>query len=1028
MKRKRPTAQLNIVSGMVLTCVMLAWCSSVWALDPALDVSQYTHEAWRTDDGFTNSEITSIAQTPDGYLWLGTELGLYRFDGLKNVRWHLPADQELPSNWIMSLLAARDGTLWIGTSKGLASWKNGKLIHYSQLAGLYIFKILEDREGAVWTSGVSVTAGKICEIRKGSVKCSGDDGTLSRGAFGLYEDSKGNLWAGVKDGLWRWKPGPPKFYSLAGELNGIQGLSEDGDGTLLVGWNGAVNRFVEGKTQTYPLQGPMPQFQTRSMIRDRQGGMWIGTIDRGLVHIHNGRVDTFTVSDGLSGQFVNSVFEDREGNIWVVTTNGLDRFHDSAVTTYHINQGLASNVVNSVLAAGDGTVWLATHSGLNQWANSQFKTVSVTVGKSNRFVPDSLFEDRSGRIWISTPFQVGYLDNNHFVSLIDVPGAVTSMAQDPAGNLWIANEHAGGLFQVFRERLVQQISWSSLGHTDHASVLAADSLHGGLWIGFFLGGIAYFKDGRIQASYGAQEGLAPGRVSDFLQDGDGTLWIGTEGGLSRLKGGRLVTLTGKNGLPCDAVHWLKEDRAQAFWLYTPCGLVRIARAELEVLATAVDQNIRTDRTLAATIFKGSDGVKSMASGNHFNPQVAKSTNGRLWFVALGGGGVSTIDPAQIPINNLPPPVKIEQLVVDHKVYDATSDARLALPPLIRDLQIEYTALSLVTPEKTLFRYMLEGRDDVWQDAGNRRQAFYTDLPPGNYRFRVMACNNSGVWNEAGTFIDFSIAPAYYQTTWFRVLFVAGLLLLLAALYQLRLRQVAAQVRARLEERVEERERIARDLHDTLLQSVQGLILSVDAAAQQIPPDQPAHRDLEKTLDRAEVVVAEARDRVRNLRTSAVPFGGLAEAFQEVVEEISNGRDPTFKTVVEGNMRELHPVIQEEAYCVGREALINALTHSEAHHVEVEIAYDPRQFRLRVRDDGRGFDPGILKEGGRPNHWGLPGMHERAERIGADLKIWSGHQSGTEVELSVPGATAYQTDRLKAKSSWIRRLLGRNRAM
>jgi signal transduction histidine kinase len=305
-------------------------------------------------------------------------------------------------------------------------------------------------------------------------------------------------------------------------------------------------------------------------------------------------------------------------------------------------------------------------------------------------------------------------------------------------------------------------------------------------------------------------------------------------------------------------------------------------------------------------------------------------------------------------------------------------------------------------------------------------AFYTDLPPGHYRFRVVACNNSGVWNETGTFFDFSIAPAYYQTTWFRVLIVAGVLLLLAAAYQLRVRQVAGQVRARLEERVEERERIARDLHDTLLQSVQGLILSVDAAAQQIPPDNPAHADLEKTLDRADEVVAEARDRVRNLRTSSIPTGNLPAAFQEVVEETSTGGDATFKTVVEGNVRELHPVVREEAYCIGREALINALTHSEGHHVEVEIAYDSRQFRLRVRDDGRGFDPGILEEGGRPNHWGLPGMRERAERIGAELKIWSRHQTGTEIELSVPGSTAYLKDH--PKNSWIRRLLGRYKSI
>ncbi len=1013
---------------MVLTCVLLACCSTAFALDPALDVSQYAHAAWKIDEGFVNSEITSIAQTPDGYLWLGTELGLYRFDGVKNVRWHSPADQELPSNWILSLHAARDGTLWIGTAKGLASWKDGKLTQYSQLAGLYIFKILEDREGAVWASGVSITAGKLCAIRNSSVQCSGDDGTLGRGAFGLYEDSKGNLWAGVKDGVWRWRPGSPKFYQLAGELNGIDSLGEDVDGTLLVGWNGVVNRFVDGKTQTYPLPGSIRQFQTRAMIRDRQGGVWIGTADRGLVHVHNGKADTFTTSDGLSGQIVTALFEDREGNIWVATTSGLDRFHNSAVTTYRIKQGLASAFVNSVLADSNGSIWLATHDGLNQWTNPQIKTVAVTDGgKPNGFFPNSLIQDSSGQIWISTPYQVGYLDNNHFVSLINVPGAVTSMVQDTAGNLWIANEHAG-LFHVFRERLVQQILWSSLGHTDHASVLAADALRGGVWIGFFLGGVAYLKDGRIQASYARREGLAEGRVSDLLQDQDGTLWIATEGGLSRLRDGRVTTLTTKNGLPCDAVHWLREDNAHAFWFYTPCGLVRTARAELDALAAAVEQNMNSKRTIAVAIFNSSDGVKSIATGNHFNPQVAKSVDGRFWFTTLDG--VSTVDPNHLPFNNLPPPVQIEQFIADRKVYDATLDigARLGLPPLIRDLQIDYTALSLVAPEKILFRYLLEGRDTVWQEAGNRRLALYTDLPPGNYRFRVMACNNSGVWNEAGTFVDFSIAPAYYQTTWFRVLVVAGILFLLTVLYQLRVRQVAGQVRARLEERLQERERIARDLHDTLLQSVQGLILRFDAVAQEIPPDQPAHRDLERTLDRADEVVTEARERVRNLRTSSIPFGDLPAAFQDVVEEISQGRDVIFKAVIEGNVQELHPVVREETYCIGREALINALTHSKGHHVEVEIAYKLQIFRLRVRDDGRGFDPGILEDGGRPGHWGLQGMRERAERIGAELKIWSGHRTGTEVELSVPSSTAYQKERSEVKTSWIRRLLGKHRSI
>src|SRR3712207_4350053 len=284
----------------------------------------------------------------------------------------------------------------------------------------------------------------------------------------------------------------------------------------------------------------------------------------------------------------------------------------------------------------------------------------------------------------------------------------------------------------------------------------------------------------------------------------------------------------------------------------------------------------------------------------------------------------------------------------------------------------------------------------------------------------MACNNSGVWNEAGTFLDFSVAPAYYQTAWFRLSSVAAFLLLLGGLYQLRVRQVSRQLRGRMEERHAERERIARDLHDTLLQSVQGLILKFHAVATQMRGDDPAYGALEKTLDQADEVLAEGRDRIRNLRGGSVTFGGLPAAFQRVVEETpQQGGGVAFKTVVEGSVRELHPIIREESYCIGREALVNALKHSEGRNVEVEITYDPRQFRLRVRDDGRGIDPAIIEEG-RPDHWGLRGMRERAQRIGAQLNLWSRAETGTEVELTVPGATAYQVPGARPKRFWSRR--------
>ncbi|HEY6806826.1 MAG TPA: two-component regulator propeller domain-containing protein [Pyrinomonadaceae bacterium] len=1012
---QRPAGPHLVPSRLLLICILLACSPSVFALDPSLDVSQYAHTAWKIRDGFAKGAINSIAQTPDGYLWLGTEFGLLRFDGIKAVPWEPPGGQTLPSKEIFSLLGAKDGTLWIGTTKGLASWKNGKLTQYGELANHYIFKVIEDHEGTIWASGLTVTVGKLCAIRTGTVECHGDDGTLGRGAFNIYEDSKGNLWAGVKNGIWHWRPGPPKFYSLEGELDGIQGMGEDVDGTLLVGWNGGIHRFVDGKPQPYQLAHDTPSVNARRILRDRDGGLWLGTGLHGLTHIHQGRMDSYTVSNGLSAEGVYTLFEDREGDIWVATRSGLDRFRDYTAATFSMDQGLSNNIVHSVLAARDGSVWLATADGLNQWNNGQIRAIAAGSGKD--FSPSSLFQDESGRIWIATPSEVGYLEKDRFISVTSVQGAVLGITQDTTGNVWVANEHAG-LFQLTQGRVVQQIPWANLGHKDHVSVLANDRRKGGVWLGFFLGGVAYFEDGQIKSSYTASEGLTTGRVSDFFFDQNNALWIATQGGLSRLKDDRLVALTSKNGLPCDAVHWLREDDDHSFWLYTPCGLIRVAATELNALAGDVEHDVTAKRTLATTVFDSSEGVRTLAASAHFRPQITKSTDGRFWFT--GDDGLRMIDPRNLHLNKLPPPVHIEQVIADRQTYDAVlaENGRLSLPPLIRDLQIDYTALSLVAPEKTRFRYRLENHDGDWQEAGDRRQAFYNNLPPGNYRFRVMACNNSGVWNETGAYLDFVIQPAYYQTIWFRFLVVAALLLLLGTLYQLRVRQIAGQVRARMEERLEERERIARDLHDTLLQSVQGLILKFDAAAKQIPRELPAHTTLQKTLDRADEVLAEGRDRVRNLRSHSIPAGGLPAAFQHVVEESGLDRKATFKTVVEGGVRELHPMVCEEAYSIGREALINALTHSSALNIEVEMGYGPRQFRLRIRDDGRGFDPAILEKG-RPDHWGLKGMRERADHIGAELKIWSGHQTGTEIELSVPAPTAYQTQHEKSKS-----LLGR----
>jgi len=1029
MKRPCGRGLHALAWASILAGILLACCPHVFALNPALDVSQYAHTSWKTRDGFTQGQITSIAQTPDGYLWLGTEFGLLRFDGFRNVPWQAPLDQQLPSNNIRSLLAARDGTLWIGTAKGLASWKDGKLTQYAQLDKQYIFRLLEDREGSIWVGGGAVPTGRLCAIRNGSIECHGEDGKFGLGVIGLHEDSKGSLWVGVKTGFWRWKPDPPEFYPVPDQPNGIRDFSEGDDGGLMIGAHEGLQRLVNGKAERYQLPGTVRSFQVRCLLRDRDGGLWIGTSGLGLIHVHNGKTDVYAQSNGLSGDNIEDIFEDREGNIWVATLDGLDRFRDFPVITLTGDQGLPNTSVRSVLAARDGSIWLGTSNGLNRWHAGQISIYShgglkaSQAGAGNNksdegFVPNSLSQDNRGRIVVSSLRGVSYLENDRLTSLSGIPGGnVLAIAGDNIGNLWMANE-TEGLFHLLPTSELKHISWNALGHQDHASTLAVDA-KGGVWIGFFLGGIAYFSDNQVRASYGAADGLGQGRISDLRFDGEGTLWAATEGGLSRLKNGRIATLTSKNGLPCDTTHWVMEDDDHSFWLYTACGLLRIVRSELDRWSNAVDHDNNTNLQIQAMVFDGFDGVRSISAGGHYSPQVTKSSDGRLWF--LPWDGVSVVDPRHLRFNKLPPPVHIEQITADRQTYNIAADGSVQLHQLVRDIQIDYTALCLTAPEKVRFRYKLEGYDRDWQEAGNRRQAFYTNLRPGNYTFRVIACNNNGVWNESGARMSMILPPAFYQTYWFLAFCVLATAALIWFLYVRRVRHVAAIYKGRMEERVQERERIARDLHDTFLQSVQGLMLKFDAIAQEVPSGEATRQALEQALDRADEVLAEGRDRLRDLRETSLPVGDLPTAFKQVVEETSASRKFTFKTVVEGKVRNLHPMVFEEIYYIGREAILNALMHSEGFHVEAEITYDPRQFRLRIRDDGRGFDTAIIVQGGRPDHWGLPGMRERAQRIGARLELWSRSNAGTEVELRIPGATAYGALKSKRKRWWFRQL-------
>jgi signal transduction histidine kinase/ligand-binding sensor domain-containing protein len=1013
------------VRARAVACFGLLACACAFALDPALDISQYAHTPWKILKGFNKGAIYSIAQTSDGYLWLGTPFGLLRFDGVRTVPWYPPRGQRLPVGTIRSLLASRDGTLWIGAS-GLASWKNGRLTQYPDLAGRLISTLVEDREGTLWVGTIGAPpTGRLCAIRGGRAQCYGDDGGLGPGVLALYEDHKGSLWAGVKDGLWRWKPGPPKFYSLPGESDGIQALAEDADGALLVGWNGAIYRFVDGKTEAYSMRGASSKFRAIRLLRDRDGGLWIGTQESGLWHVHQGRTDAPLPTEDMSGEDVYALFEDHEGDILAGTRNGFDRFRDFAVATLTVDQGLSKNHVGSAIADKNGSLWLATYGGLNRWEHGKITVPRIDStkpdGKLNGYAPNSLFRDDRGRIWLSTPRELGHLENGRFTSIRGVPsGYVLCFAQDTAGNIWVLNENF--LVRISPQNEIQTIPWAALGHKDHASVLAADRKRGGLWIGFFLGGIVYFADGGVRASYTAADGLGEDRVSGFQFDDDGALWISTEGGLSRLKNNRVVTLDSKSGLPCDAVHWVIEDNDRSLWMYMNCGLVQIARPELDAWAAAVDKAQDTSLPIKVTVFNSSDGVRSLSEPSHYNPQVAKTPDGKLWFLPLDG--VSVIDPHHIPFNNVPPPVHIERILADRKPYETSNGVRM--PAHVRDLEIDYTALSLVAPEKVRFRYKLEGQDPDWREVINQRNAQYSNLPPGHYRFRVIASNNSGVWNEEGTSLDFAIAPAYYQTNWFRALCGLTFLAMFWTVYKLRVRALErrqallernqvlleqnqellerhqTEIRALNEQLIKaqeaERMRIAGELHDSVLQQITSFTLRLGKVKRQVAPDSEAKATVSSLQQELIQIGTDIRHISHELHPALLQDAGLPAALSAYCEEFSRVRGMPVSCETDKSVEELSPGVALCLFRIAQEALGNASKYSAAKKVEVRLTRADGRVRLSVSDDGVGCDP---NQTGKSGGLGVINMRERVLQLKGTFEFDSAPGRGTTVKAEVP---------------------------
>jgi signal transduction histidine kinase/ligand-binding sensor domain-containing protein len=1014
--------RLRLVAQTILGFLLVALvCPEVAGLDPSRKISQYGHSMWRIQDGYLPAPPEAIAQTGDGYLWIGTDAGLVRFDGVRFVPWRSPRGESLPSDQILYLLAASDGSLWIGTGKGLAHWENGALTTYRNLTNR-IWGIVEDHGGDIWTvrSPVEDDRGPLCRIRDGDLRCFGrNDGIPLLRATGLALDSSGNFWISGDQGLCKWKPGSSAVYfhrELAerGYLMGVDALSVFNESHVWIGLqqpngNLQLQELDNGKWKAHPLprtQGPPPS--TNVLFRDSEGALWIGTASDGVYRIYGDRIDHFSTADGLSSNSVLRFFQDREGVLWVASTKGIDSFRDLPVVSYSIREGLVSDSVSTILASHDGGVWIGGAEALGFVKQGKLSAIRTNHGLPGRDIT-TMSEDRHGRLWIGVDSTLSVLDHGRFIPIHRPDGSqigiVLGIAEDATGNDWAMTENKV-LFRIENLRVREQISLPQKCFS-----IAGDSKQG-VWLGCVNGDLTHYYGGRSETF----PSVSRTSIRQLLPESGGGLWAVAEDALIWWNDNRTTTMTTANGLLCNELYAAVRDNAGALWLYARCGLFSVAASQLALWHGNPSMQVKVE---SLDVYCGAQpGITAL------QPQATRSLDGRLWFA--NNNVVQTFDPHVWRKNELPPNVVVERVAANGVNYAILHD--LKLPPHVRNLEIDYTALSFVVPQKVRFRYKLEGHDNEWQDSQGRRQAFYTDLTPGNYTFHVIASNNDGVWNETGAALSLSVSPALDQTAWFRALCILAMAGVLWALYWLRLRQATTRMHQRLEARLEERERIAHELHDTFFQGIQGLLLRFHTATSQLPKEEPARKILENTLKESDQVMLEGRELVLDLRGTVSEPTDLPAAFADFGDGMRKGGCCDFKVVVNGTVRPLHPVVFEELFKVGKEALGNAFRHSGAHSIETELNYERSEFRIRIRDDGTGIDSAILRQGHREGHFGLPGMRERAQKAGARLDVWSRTGAGTEVELRIPAGVAYVSD---PNGSWLWKLqrlwLGRKQA-
>ncbi len=1000
--RNRAGSVLRWIGAAVL---LMATIRTAHALDPLRTMSQYVRDRWSTESGFPRGPIYSITQTADGYLWIGTEQGLVRSDGLSFHIMPSSAAQIPELTHILGLLADKDGSLWVrmrrptliryraGAFKNVMSDFGRRGSNVTAMAraadGSLLLWVLEGEGHAI------VLRGRTFETLASPVRFTRSP------VLALAQTQDGDVWVGTRDaGLFRMRNGEAFAISKGLPDLKVNTIAPARDNELWIGTDKGLVRWDGRQITRAGVPRSLDGEQILAVTVDRDSNLWVGTNSRGLVRL-NAQGIAFDEEHGAGTEAVTALFEDREGNLWAGTGNGLERLHNSAFVTYSSAEGLPSDGNKPLFVDSDNRMW---------------------------------FPPVQGGLW--------WLKDGHYgrVAVAGLDHDIVYSISGGKGSLWLGRQQ-GGLTLIRQEgKSFQAKTYTQADGLAQNSVYSVyQSRDGSVWAGTLSGGVSHLRNA-VFTTYTNANGLPSNTVNSILEDSAGTIWLATPKGLSIQSDTRWQTFAERDGLPSEDINCLTEDSKGVLWIGTRAGIALRASNRFQVpgnLPTSLREptygiaedrfgslwvetsnhvmRVKRDALITGSFSEGdvreygiADGLRGV-EGVRRDQSVTTDPLGRIWFSL--NRGISVVDPARLIGNSAVAIVHVQTIATDG--YSVATEGPVHIAGGHKRITFGYVGLSLSVPERVRFRYRLDGFDHTWSEPVTAREAVYTNLGLGSYRFRVIASNPDGIWSSDEASVAFRVDPLFWQTWWFLTSAGLAFAIAVAALYRFRLAQITKRLRIRFDERLDERTRIAQELHDTLLQGFVSASLQVHIAADCLPLDSEERPRITRAQQLMKEVIREGGNAIAGLRSSDPPLLDLASAFSripgEFVPEEEGCKQPIFKIIVEGRPRRLYPALRDEVYRIGREALINAFRHARAENIELKIKFSLRYLSIVVRDDGIGIDTQTLR-GGRSGHWGLAGMGERADRIGARLNVRSRAGAATEIELIVPAHLAYQYPR------------------